>query len=217
LHRNLDPTKFCFYTSEKIASERANAQAAIARHQQEQQKLLQQRVETANQIASAEHELHQIVTELQPTLIMAPVSGTIQELNLCNSMQVVNPGDRLAKIIPTVMPLNIIATVASADIDNVKVGHKVQLRVSACPHNDYGVVSGQIREVSADAKPIDKNGGNNPDKQSQTPANGAYEATIVPDALMLQQCGKTCQIRSGMDGSGERGVGSWELGEESGE
>ncbi|WP_310488426.1 HlyD family efflux transporter periplasmic adaptor subunit [Chamaesiphon sp. VAR_69_metabat_338] len=185
---------------QKIASERANSQAAIARRQQERQKLLQQRAETANQIASITQELHQIATELKPTPILAPISGTIQELNLRNSMQVVNPGDRLAKIIPTVTPLNIMATVASADIDNVKVGYPVQMRVSACPHTDYGVVSGKVREVSADAKSIDKNGGNNPDKQSQAPANGVYEATIVPDALTLSQGGKTCQIRSGMDG-----------------
>jgi multidrug efflux pump subunit AcrA (membrane-fusion protein) len=115
-------------------------------------------------------------------------------------LQVVNPGDRLAKIIPTVIPLNIMATVASSDIDNVKIGQTVQMRVSACPYTDYGVVSGKVREVSADAKPIDKNAGDRPNKQSQPAVNGIYEATIVPDTLTLKQDGKTCQIRSGMDG-----------------
>jgi multidrug efflux pump subunit AcrA (membrane-fusion protein) len=185
---------------QKIASERANAQAAISRRQQEQQKLLQQRVETVNQIASTESELAQITTELQPTPILAPISGTIQELNLRNNLQVVNPGDRIAKIIPTVTPLNIMATIASADIDNVKVGQTVQMRVSACPYTDYSTVSGKVREVSADTKPTDKNAGNRADKQSQPAVNSIYEATIVPDTLTLKQGGKTCQIRSGMDG-----------------
>jgi multidrug efflux pump subunit AcrA (membrane-fusion protein) len=185
---------------QKIASERANAQAAIARRQQEQQKLSIQRVEAAERIASTERDLAQIATELQPTPILAPISGTIQELNLRNSMQVVNPGDRIAKIIPTVTPLNIMATVASSDIDNVKVGQTVQMRVSACPYTDYGVVSGKVREVAADAKSIDKNAGDRADKQSQPVINSIYEATIVPDTLMLKQGGKTCQIRSGMDG-----------------
>ena len=185
---------------QKIASERANAQAAIARRQQEQQKLSIQRVEAAERIASTELDLAQTATELQPTPILAPISGTIQELNLRNNLQVVNPGDRLAKIIPTVTQLNIMATVASSDIDKVKVGQTVQMRVSACPYTDYGTISGKVREVSADAKPIDKNASNNPDKQSQTALNGIYEATIVPDTLTLKQGGKTCQIRSGMDG-----------------
>jgi multidrug efflux pump subunit AcrA (membrane-fusion protein) len=185
---------------QKIASERANAQAAIARRQQEQQKLLIQRVEAAERIASTERDLAQIATELQPTPILAPISGTIQELNLRNNLQVVNPGDRIAKIIPTVTPLNIMATVASADIDNVKVGQTVQMRISACPYTDYGTIAGKVREVSADAKPIDKNGGDRADKQSQPAVNSIYEATIVPDTLTLKQGGKTCQIRSGMDG-----------------
>jgi multidrug efflux pump subunit AcrA (membrane-fusion protein) len=185
---------------QKIASERANAQAAIARRQQEQQKLLIQRVEAAERIASTERDLAQIATELQPTPILAPISGTIQELNLRNNLQVVNPGDRIAKIIPTVTPLNIMATVASADIDNVKVGQTVQMRISACPYTDYGTIAGKVREVSADAKPIDKNAGDRADKQSQPAVNSIYEATIVPDTLTLKQGGKTCQIRSGMDG-----------------
>ncbi len=185
---------------QKIASERANAQAAIARRQQEQQKLLIQRVEAAERIASTERDLAQIATELQSTPILAPISGTIQELNLRNNLQVVNPGDRIAKIIPTVTPLNIMATVASADIDNVKVGQMVQMRVSACPYTDYGTIAGKVREVSADAKPIDKNGGDRADKPSQPAVNSIYEATIVPDTLTLKQGGKTCQIRSGMDG-----------------
>jgi multidrug efflux pump subunit AcrA (membrane-fusion protein) len=185
---------------QKIASERANAQAAIARRQQEQQKLLIQRVEAAERIASTERDLAQIATELQPTPVLAPISGTIQELNLRNNLQVVNPGDRLAKMMPAMTPLNIMATVASSDIDNIKIGQTVQMRVSACPYTDYGVVSGKVREVSADAKPIDKNGSDRPDKQSQPAVNGIYEATIVPDTLTLKQGGKTCQIRSGMDG-----------------
>jgi multidrug efflux pump subunit AcrA (membrane-fusion protein) len=185
---------------EKIARERANGKAAIARIQQEQQKLLQQRVEIANQIVTSDRDIAQIATELQPTTILAPISGTIEELNLRNNLQVVHPGDRLAQIMPTDTPLNIKASVAIADIDNVKVGQLVQMRVSACPYTDYGVVSGQVSQVSADAKFSEKNGDNNALQQPQTAANGKYEVTIEPDALTLSRGSKKCQIRSGMDG-----------------
>ncbi len=180
---------------QKIARERATGQAAIARLQQERQKLLQQRVETANQIATNQQEIAQIDTELQPTAILAPVSGTIQELSLRNNSQVIRPGDRLAQIIPTGTPLDIKAAVAIADISNVKVGQTVKMRVSACPYSDYGVVSAQVTEVSADAKSIEKN-----PQQPQTSTNGTYDVTIKPDTLTLSRGGKSCQIRSGMDG-----------------
>jgi multidrug efflux pump subunit AcrA (membrane-fusion protein) len=172
----------------------------IARLQQDWQKLFQQRVEIANQVATSEKEIAQIATELKPTPILAPISGKIQDLNLRNHLQVVRPGDRIAQIVPASSYLDIKASVAISDIDNVKVGQTVQMRVSACPYTDYGVVSGTVREVSADAKSIDRNTGNNAAQQSQTAVNSIYEVTIKPNTLTLSRGGKTCEIRSGMDG-----------------
>ena len=181
---------------QKIAREQAIGKAAIARLQQERQKLLQQRLEVINQITTNDREIAQIATELKPTQILAPVSGTIQELNLRNTAQVLHPGDRLAQIIPTGTPLNIKAFVAISDISNIKVGQKVQMRVSACPYTDYGVAAGAVTEISADVKSIDKT----PTQQPQTAANSGYEVTIKPTALSLKRGSNTCQIRSGMDG-----------------
>ncbi len=181
---------------QKIAREQAIGKAAIARLQQERQKLLQQRLEVINQITTNDREIAQIATDLKPTQILAPVSGTIQELNLRNTAQVLQPGDRLAQIIPTGTPLNVKAFVAISDISNVKIGQTVQMRVSACPYTDYGVATGTVSEISADAKSTEKNS----TQQSQTPANGVYEVTIRPTQLTLKRGRNTCQIRSGMDG-----------------
>jgi multidrug efflux pump subunit AcrA (membrane-fusion protein) len=177
----------------KIARERANGQAAIARLQQERQKLLQQRVEVINQITTTEQEISQIAIDLQPTPILAPIAGTIQDLNLRNNAQVVQPGDRLAQIMPTGTALNIKALVSIADIPSVKVGQTVQMRIAACPYSDYGVGSGKVVEIAADVK-SDKPGGNAPQ------AAGVYEVTIKPDRLSLTRGGKSCQMRSGMEG-----------------
>jgi multidrug efflux pump subunit AcrA (membrane-fusion protein) len=205
---------------QKIAGEQANGRATVAILQQERQKLvqerqrifqegqrsiqerqrlLQQRVETFSQIATNEREIAQIDTELQPTAILAPVSGTIQELNLRNNAQVVHAGDRLAQIVPAGTSLNIKANVAISEIDKVKVGQKVQIRISACPYTDYGVGSGKVSAIAADAKSMPKNAGNS-SSQTQTPANDIYEVTIVPDKLQLSRGDRKCQIRSGMDG-----------------
>jgi multidrug efflux pump subunit AcrA (membrane-fusion protein) len=193
----LNPSKSDSVTIvQKIAGERANGKAAIARLQQDQLKLLQQRVEIANQIATNDRDIAQIATEIKPIPILAPISGTIQELSLRNNFQVVRPGDRLAQIIPTGTPLNIKAFVAISDISNVKVGQTVQMRVSACPYTDYGVASGTVSEISADAKVTEKNTA----QQSQTVANGIYEVTIKPATLKLNRGSNKCEIRSGMDG-----------------
>jgi multidrug efflux pump subunit AcrA (membrane-fusion protein) len=185
---------------QKIAREQANAKTTIARLQQERQKLLQQRVEVTNQIATNEKDVAQIAIDLQPTPIVAPIEGTIQELNLRNESQVLRPGDRVAQIVPLNAPLQIKAVVTAGDIDNVKVGQTAQMRVTACPYTDRGVLKGKVTQVAADIKPVERNSGNNGSPQSQTPATSIYEVTIVPDVLTLGKGDTKCQIRSGMEG-----------------
>lgn len=189
--------------SEKIAREQANGQAAIPRLQQDRDKLIQQRVEIANQIVTTEKELAQIAIELKPTTIFAPIAGTIQELNLRNQYQVVHPGDRVAQIVPQNAALEIKAIVAPGDIDNVKVGQVVQMRVSACTYTDLGVLAGKVTNVAADAKQLERNGANNAAKQPQAAMNSTYEVTIKPDTLTLGNGVTKCQIRSGMEGKAE--------------
>jgi multidrug efflux pump subunit AcrA (membrane-fusion protein) len=188
---------------EKIAREQANGRAAIPRLQQDRDKLLQQRVEIANQIATSEKELAQVSIELKPTTILAPIAGTIQELNLRNQYQVIRPGDRVAQIVPQNAALEIKAIVAPGDIDHVKVGQIVQMRVSACTYTDLGVLAGKVTNVAADAKQLERNGGNNTAQQPQSAANGTYEVTIKPDLLTLGNGVNKCQIRSGMEGKAE--------------
>lgn len=184
----------------KIAREQANGKTTISRFQQEREKFLQQRAEIINQITAAEQEIAQIATELKPTRILAPIAGTVQDLNLRNTAQVVHPGDRIARIIPSDAPINVKANVAISDIGKVKVGQKMQMRVSACPYTDYGVLPGTVTEISADAKSIDKHAGNNASQQSPAAATGFYEVTVRPDVLALGKGSNKCQIRSGMEG-----------------
>ena len=96
------------------------------------------------------------------------------------------------------MEIKAIAT--PVDIDNVRVGQAVQMRVSACPYNDRGVLGGKVTHVAADAKAMEKNGGNNAPQQVQIAANGIYEVMIEPDILTLGNGATKCQIRAGMEG-----------------
>ena len=186
---------------EKIAREQANGRTAILRLQQDREKLLQQRLEMTNQITTNDREIAQIATELEPTLILAPIAGIIQELNLRNQYQVVHAGDRVAQIVPQNARLEIKAIVTPVDIDNVRVGQAVQMRVSACPYTDRGVLGGKVTHVAADVKAMEKNGGNNALQQAQIAANGIfYEVTIKPDTLTLDNGATKCQIRAGLEG-----------------
>jgi multidrug efflux pump subunit AcrA (membrane-fusion protein) len=194
----LDPSRADIeLVQHKIERERATAKTTIARFQQERQKLLQQRVELTDRIASTEHEIAQIATDLQPTPIVAPIAGTIQNLALRNNNQVVHPGDSLARILPTGTPLQIKSYVALTDIAKVNIGQVVQMRVSACPYTENGILTGKVIDVSADAKSSDKSATTNP---QPTPAANMYEVTVKPATTSVGTGKSKCQIRSGMEG-----------------
>jgi multidrug efflux pump subunit AcrA (membrane-fusion protein) len=194
----LDPSRADIeLVQHKIERERVTATTAIARFQQERQKLLHQRVELTDRIASTEHELAQIATDLQPTPIFAPIAGTIQNLTLRNNNQVVHPGDSLARILPTGTPLQVKASVALADIGKVNVGQPIQMRVSACPYTENGILIGKVIDVSADAKSSDKSAATN---SPAAPVGNMYEVTVKPATTSVGAGKNKCQMRSGMEG-----------------
>ncbi len=188
-------------SSQKIARERAIGNATIARLHKEREQLLQQRMEIQNQLGRQQEDIKQLSTEIQSTVIRASASGIIQELNLRNNGQIVRPGDRIAQIVPSNIPLKIEAFVASGDINKVKVGQKVQMRVSACPYTDHGILSGRVSTISPDAKVPTKESGTEPPRSPADKANATYQVTIQPDKNALSPAGQTkCQIQPGMEG-----------------
>lgn len=178
--------------AENIAQEQANGQVTRSRLNQEREQLNLRRLELQNQLDRDREELQQVETELTMTVIRAPVSGTIQQLSLRNTEQVVNTGDTIAQIAPSAVPLVIKALLPSDDIAKVTTQQRAQMRVSGCPYPDYGVLEGTTREISPDAIAEQQNG-----------ANGArrYSITIEPEAGALHSALGRCSIQAGMEGT----------------
>ncbi|MDJ0902568.1 MAG: response regulator [Xenococcus sp. MO_188.B8] len=179
---------------EQIAQELARGQATLASLDREQRQLNERQTEIYNQLSNYQEELNQVATELNNTLIHAPLSGIIQVLNLRNQGQVVSPGDKIATIAPINSSLEIKAAVASQDIDKVEVGQTAQMRVSACPYSDFGTLMGTVITISPDTL----------NSQSQTEEissdNSSYEISIQPESFKLHSGSRSCTIRSGMEG-----------------
>ncbi|MBE9045172.1 HlyD family efflux transporter periplasmic adaptor subunit [Pleurocapsales cyanobacterium LEGE 10410] len=185
---------------QQVFQTKAEAQAMLATLNKERKQLIQQQIEVQNQLNRDRQELQQVETELKGTIVRAAASGIVHQLNLRNPEQIVSPGDMIAQIAPSDAHLEIRALVASQDIDKVKKGRKVQMRVSACPYPDYGTLSGTVTAIAPDAsvpqgKPASA-GGTNGSNQAES----AYNVTVVPNSLSLNASSKSCQIRSGMEG-----------------
>jgi HlyD family secretion protein len=187
---------------ERPAQVQSRGRATLATLNRERESLIQRRLEIQTQLLRDQKELRQIKNELQKSIIRATSDGIVFQLNLRNPEQVVRLGDTIAKIAPNRHAFFIKAMVATQDIDQVKPGQPVQLRVHACPYPDYGMLNGQIIAISPDTITPNRTGmetlTTSQDLGVSTGAN-YFEVTIQPDRFSLSNGDRQCQLQSGME------------------
>lgn len=188
---------------ERIAQEKASGEANKATLDKERQALIKQKIETEKQLERDTSELKQIESDLKRTSITATANGIISKLNLRNPSQTLRAGEEVVQIVPSEAPKVIKAAIASEDKGKVKIGQKVQMRVSACAYPDYGTLNGKVTAISPDAiVPQNNNSGlSQTNNKSQTaPGASFYQVTIEPEKLTLGHTNKKCHIQLGMNG-----------------
>ena len=190
----LNPTDAAIARAEEqVAQAQAQGDAALATLRQQREQLLQNQIELQRQRDRTQKELQQVESDFSQTVIRAPISGTLLQLNLRNPQQVVGPGEVAASIAPFNAPLLIKAQVPAQDIDKVNPEQAVQMQISACPYPDYGVLKGAVKTVAPDALPTENN---NPG----VPSQATYEVTIQPETSFVGESDHQCQLQAGMEG-----------------
>ncbi|MDJ0616666.1 MAG: HlyD family efflux transporter periplasmic adaptor subunit [Calothrix sp. MO_192.B10] len=191
---------------QNIIQKQAQGESTLASLRKERESLQQRLIAMNNQLSRYHQELKQVEQDLQKTVIRAPQGGTILKLKLRNPGQVVNPGNAIAQIAPQDADLVVKAKIPVADIrkvnicqaesvKNCQVG-KVQMRISAYPYTDYGILKGAVRAITPDAIV--------PSKEENNPVTGSYyEVTIEPEKPYLQKKSKRYPLQSGMEAKAE--------------
>ncbi len=87
---------------------------------------------------------------LKRTSIVAPVSGTIVNLNIHSKNAVVRAGESLMEIVPDQDALLIEVQIQPQDIDNVEIGQTSQVRLTAFKQRTTPVLNGQVSYISPD-------------------------------------------------------------------
>lgn len=190
-------------TKQQIAQAQAQGEATLATLRQQRGQLLQNQAELQNQLDRTQKELQQVERDFSQRIIRAPIAGTILQLNLRNSKQVVQPGEAVAYIAPDNAPLLIKARVSAQDIDKVRAGQQVQMQVSACPYPDYGTLKGSVEAVAPDALPTPNSGVTTIQATAQTAADTTYEVTILPQTSYVGKGDRSCHLQAGMEGKAD--------------
>lgn len=191
--------------TEQIAQEKAAGESNKAVLDKELQGIIKQRIEVEQQLKRDNSELKQVEIELNHTTITATADGIISQINLRNPGQTVRPGEEVLQIVPSQAKQIVKAVVASEDKSKLKIGQKVQMRVSACPYPDYGTLNGKVEAISPDAMTPPTNSTNGslsyPNTTPKAAVTGAfYQVTIEPESLVLGKGKNLCPIQLGMEG-----------------
>jgi HlyD family secretion protein len=183
---------------ELVIQEQARGQASLAGLKQQRDQFFQNRIEAQNQVARSQIEVQQAEKELKGTIVKATADGTVLQLKLRNPGQVVQAGQAIAEIAPPNYSLLVKAQVGASEINKVRKGSEVQMRVNGCPYTEYGTLQGVVKSVSVDivsAAPSPGIGDSPATSKAPT-----YEVTIQPKALFLERGNNICRLKYGMDG-----------------
>ena len=90
---------------------------------------------------------------LRRATILAPVDGTVVRMLYHTSGGVIESGKSIMEILPSDVPLIIETQVPRTEIDNVRVGQKATVRLSALNQRTTPVLNGEVFYVSADSLP----------------------------------------------------------------
>lgn len=181
---------------DQVKQQQAQGNASLALLQREKEVLIQQQLELQKQLERDRRTLAQLETELQQTEIRATSDGIILRLNLRNPNQVVQAGDVIAEIAPDTTTFVIKAAINTDDIDQVQVGQSASLRIAACPHPDFGLLSGTVIAISPDVLvPGDPT---TLDPSTKTVQNAYYEVNIQPETMILIRGDRQCELQPGM-------------------
>ncbi len=148
--------------AESLSIEQAKLQqlaAAINEARQQQQVL---NAEYQRQLSDALNQYHRDASTLQQELIKAqnthtqqqllsPVDGTVEQLVLTTIGGVVTPAQELMRIVPKDQQLIAEAWLLNKDIGFVEVGQQAEIKLESFEFTKYGVIDGEISDISTDA------------------------------------------------------------------
>ena len=92
--------------------------------------------------------------------LKAPQAGTVKDLATTTEGAVVQPGSVILTLVPQNEPLFADVAIKNEDIGFIQVGQSVQVKLAAFPFQKYGLLTGKVVRVSADATE-QGNGANN--------------------------------------------------------
>lgn len=138
------------------------------------------------------------IAQLQPTLdksiykeglmeLKAPQDGIIKDVATTTIGAVVQPGTVVMTLVPKGEQLFADVNIKNEDVGFVQVKQSAQIKLATYPFQRYGMLTGKVIHISADAtEPTKPNNGSASDGSNQTSNSASYKARIQLDSQTLK-------------------------------
>jgi len=192
----------------------AEAEASLAALQEQRRQAdaeyrranLAEMTQTEQKASSLQEEVVKAKEHAQLQTLTAPVDGTVQQLVVHTVGGVVTPAEALMVIVPADSRLEIEAMVSNRDIGFVHVGEPAEVKIDTFNFTRYGLLHGEVVNLSEDAiardKPSDKNDANGgsglSDSSEPKGQELVYAARISLERTTMQIDDKTVNLGPGM-------------------
>ncbi|MBI3902673.1 MAG: HlyD family type I secretion periplasmic adaptor subunit [Nitrosomonadales bacterium] len=174
------------------------------------QKLQAERSDTSDKLDKvgpelAKQQYHRALHELK-----APQDGIVKDLATHTPGTVISPGSILLTLVPKDETLRAEVWVSNQDVGFIHTGEPVKLKLAAYQFQKYGMIDGEVANLSADASD-----NNNPNGQQQPSSNKtgssmpfAYRALVDLRSQYLEEKGVRHKLSPGMQVTAEINLGT---------
>jgi len=190
-------------------SEKRIAQITSNYHQQ----LHNERIEAESQHTKLDQDIAKNSYKHGLLELRSPQAGMVKDLATHTTGTVVAPGTVIATIVPDSEPLLAEVWVTNLDAGFVVPNQNAKLKLSAYPFQQYGMLDGVVRHISADAS--DKSGDNNnlsqANEANKVPSGSAqlsYRTLVELKSTELESRGQRFRLTPGMQVSAEVNLGT---------
>ena len=190
--------------SKDLDAQQATLKALSATIEAQKKRIAQLQSSTQSELQKELAEIRARIEQLRPSLdkttyreglmeLKAPQAGTVKDLATTTEGAVVQPGSVVLTLVPLGEKLFADVAIKNEDIGFVQVGQTAQVKLAAFPFQKYGLLTGKVMRVSADA--TEASAGTDRNSASGAGASSAantastlatYKARIALDQQYLQ-------------------------------
>ncbi|MEL6166742.1 MAG: HlyD family efflux transporter periplasmic adaptor subunit, partial [Cyanobacteria bacterium J06628_3] len=171
-----------------------NAGKLALQKTQQQIKELQRQINSAkSQIAQTRSEITSLQLQMQQRIVRSPIDGIVFELPVSKPGEVLQTGQRIAKIAPENSGYVLKAKMPVKETGLLKEGMPVKVKFDAYPFQEYGILPGKVSWISPDSK-----------VESQANAGAeSYELRITLDKPYIQNGSRRISLSPGQTANAE--------------